>query len=73
MHGTTTLGRPKKQVSGKPPEIERLAVQGTVEWCDWLRRGAEHCRTDVSKLIDAAVVNYLRAQGFPDPPPKRTP
>jgi hypothetical protein len=48
-----------------------LTIRGSAAWREWLESGAQHCRTDVSKLIDAAVVAYLRAQGFTEDPPKR--
>lgn len=48
-----------------------LAVKGSPEWTEWVRRGAKFCRTDVSKLVDAALVSYLKGRGFDEPPPER--
>ena len=44
---------------------------GRPEWRDWVDRGAEYCRTDVAKLVDAALVDYLKQRGFDEPAPKR--
>ena len=61
-------GRPAK----KPEPITRISVQATLDWAAWIDRAAGFCRTDVSKLVDAAVVDYLKARGFEEPPPPRT-
>jgi hypothetical protein len=69
------MGRPRKnkaQDKSAPP-IKTIAVRATMDWVTWVERGADHCRTDVSKLIDAALADYLKARGFPELPPKRTP
>jgi hypothetical protein len=76
MVGTSeaTMARPKKrEKQAEPPAIKRIVVQGSLEWSEWLQEGADFCRTDVSKLFDAAVVDYLKARGFSKTPPKRTP
>ncbi len=67
------MARPKKAGDKKPGGMKTVAVRATVEWADYVERGAEHCRTDVAKLFDAAVIEYLRARGFTETPPKRTP
>ena len=73
MRGAT-VGRPKKKpAGGSPPPIKRIAVQAAAPWVDWVERGAKFCRTDVSKLIDAALADYLKARGFSEAPPERTP
>jgi hypothetical protein len=69
---STTLAKPKKRAS-KPSKPRTVGVRSTGEWADWLERGAKHCRTDIAKLIDAAVAQYLRANGFNEPPPDRIP
>jgi hypothetical protein len=72
MRGVT-VGRPKKHRPGASPKVKRIAVQASEPWVDWVERGAKFCRTDVSKLIDAALADYLAARGFPDKPPERMP
>jgi hypothetical protein len=68
------MGRPKKnRGQDGPPPIKRIAVQATPAWVEWVERGAKHCRTDISKLIDAALADYLKARGFQEPPPDRVP
>jgi hypothetical protein len=67
----------RKKSAGKkspsPALNKRLSVQACEEWLAWVEKGADYIRTDVSKLVDMALTNYLRAQGFTEPPPKRTP
>jgi hypothetical protein len=58
----------KKPVGAKPTA---LTIRGSLDWRDWLERGADHCRTDVAKLVDASVIEYLRARGFEETPPRR--
>jgi hypothetical protein len=51
----------------------RIVVQASEEWIAWVEEGADFCRTDVSKLVDIALAQYLRSQGFAKLPPKRVP
>lgn len=73
----TLMGRPRAKAAGKPEpakvSTKTVGMRSTVAWSEWLDRGARHCRTDVAKLIDAAVVDYLKARGFDEPPPERMP
>ena len=55
--------------SGEKPTV--VTIKGNPEWRDWVEQGAKHCRTDVAKLIDQALVMYLRNQGFAAPAPER--
>lgn len=69
------MARPKKKPSDlRPASIRQptaITIRGSKEWRSWLERGAEHCRTDTSKLLDIAAAHYLKSQGFDEPPPKR--
>ncbi len=69
----TLMGRPRKNKTHQAPSIKTIAVRATVDWVSWVEEGADFCRTDVSKLVDAALADYLKARGFPKSPPKRTP
>ncbi len=68
--GTLVMARGSE---GKPsrPAPSGITIRGSAEWRAWVDRGAEFCRTDTSKLIDAALIEYLKARGFTEPPPKR--
>ena len=46
------------------PTRRDVRIVATGEWADWIDRAARHCRTDIAKLIDAAVVEYVKARGF---------
>jgi hypothetical protein len=87
--GRTELFRPERELFefiGRPelasadpgavdvmPGNKILAIRSTGEWAQWLERGARHCRTDIAKLVDAAVAEYLAEKGFKEPPPERIP
>lgn len=75
----TFIGKPVL-VGANPDAVEMaepvskptvVTIKGNPEWRDWVDKGARHCRTDVAKLIDAAVVDYLRARGFTEEAPER--
>jgi len=65
------VGANPDAVEAMPPGSAVMNIRGSLEWRQWLERGAEHCLTDVSKLVDVAVSQYLKAQGFEEPRPKR--
>jgi hypothetical protein len=58
-----------KKPSGAKPTA--LTIRGNLDWREWVERGANHCRTDVAKLVDAALIDYLKARGFAEIPPER--
>lgn len=72
MQAGATVGRPKKQAERKAGP-RTVGVRASAEWADWLERAAKHCRTDIAKLIDASVAEYVKARGFTEPPPERVP
>ena len=53
------------------PRPTALTIKGRPEWRAWVERAAEYCRTDVAKLVDAALVEYVKQRGFDEPAPKR--
>lgn len=64
---------PKRSAATEKAKASGTAftIRGSSDWREWVERGAEHCRTDASKLFDVAVVAYLKTQGFNENPPKR--
>ncbi len=71
--GATAVAKPKGRAKGKPRGPKTIGVRVTPEWADWIERAAKFCRTDVAKLIDNAVADYVRGRGFSEPPPERVP
>lgn len=73
--GAEKLGRKKKSKRGGPPGspggYSRIAVQARPEWVAWVEAGAKHCFTDVAKLVDASLAEYLRNRGFNQERPER--
>lgn len=60
-------GRPPAP-GGKKKHI--LGLRGAEDYKDWLARFAAHERSDMSDLVDDALVAYAKARGF-EVPPKR--
>ncbi len=65
------MAKTRSGASNQNPRPTALTIKGRVEWREWVERGAEFCRTDVAKLVDAALVEYLKQKGFEEPAPKR--
>ena len=65
------MAKAKAKAAQENPRPTALTIKGRPEWRDWVDRGAEFCRTDVAKLVDAALVEYLKQRGFGEPAPKR--
>jgi hypothetical protein len=65
------MAKSKARPPRESPRPTALTIKGRREWRDWVERGADFCRTDVAKLVDAALVDYLKQRGFDEPAPKR--
>jgi hypothetical protein len=63
--GSTTRKKPAK------PKDTTLTIRCTPAWRAWIEKGARHCRTDASKLIEGAVADLLKARGFNEKEPDR--
>ncbi len=55
--------------TGRKPTA--LTVKGSEEWKEWIEEAASHCRISVSSLVDLAVTQYVKNQGFTKKPPER--
>ena len=66
---TESVEKPAK--GNRKATQQSITIQASKAWITWTRAAAEHCRTDVSKLVDAALVDYTKAKGFNIPPPPR--
>lgn len=64
------LGRPPKKSSKKTTHV-MVNIKASHAWREWLGRLATHFRTDVSKVIDAAIVEYAASHDFDEEPPLR--
>jgi len=62
---------PKQKPAGDNPRPTALTIKGRPEWRAWVKRAAAFCRTDAAKLVDAALVEYLKQRGFDEPAPRR--
>ena len=66
--------KPKKTARSKPASDRKtiaVTIKGSPEWKDWIDGLARHCRLDVAKVIDLAVVQFARGQGYASEAPER--
>jgi hypothetical protein len=68
----------RKAPKGKPmvkTMVERPAIavtlRGSEAWKAWVEGLANHCRLDVAKVIDRALIDYARKEGFNKEAPRR--
>jgi hypothetical protein len=57
---------PEPKSGGALPNI--ISMRGSREWRAWLDRLAEACRATPSALIDRALAELARREGFEEPP-----
>jgi hypothetical protein len=60
---------PPKAAQGRTAIV--VTLKGSTEWKTWVDELADHCRTDVSKLIDQALVELAKSKGFTKGAPRR--
>lgn len=65
---TSSRPGPKPKPGGPLPNV--VSMRGTPQWKAWLDRLALHCRATPSALIDRALAELARREGFEDPPPR---
>jgi hypothetical protein len=61
---------PKPKPRGERPAIA-VTLRGSPEWKAWVEGLAEYCRLDVAKLIDRALVDMARKEGYNVDAPSR--
>lgn len=69
----TVMAAKRKASQPKPKKTLAIVVtlKGTTAWKAWVDELADVCRTDVSKLIDAALVDFAKSKGFAKEAPRR--
>jgi hypothetical protein len=71
---TKAKARAKKTVPSKPLSGRKtiaVTIKGGPEWKDWIDGLARHCRLDVAKVFDLAVVQFAKGQGYDHEAPER--
>jgi hypothetical protein len=48
-----------------------VTIKGSRAWKDWIDGLADHCRLDVAKVIDLAVVRFAETEGYDQKAPQR--
>lgn len=65
----------KKKTTRAKPAADRksiaVTIKGGPEWKAWIDGLARHCRLDVAKVIDLAVVQFAKGEGYTPPAPER--
>jgi hypothetical protein len=66
---------PRVKAKAEMPATGRRAIavviKGGSAWKDWVEALAKHCRTDVSKVMDQALIQYAKGVGFDQEAPER--
>jgi TolB-like protein len=64
-----------KKKAARPAAADRktiaVTIKGSPAWKDWIDGLADHCRLDVAKVIDLAVVRFAEAEGYNQKAPQR--
>jgi hypothetical protein len=71
--GTVIVAKKKTGAGAKKAAAPAIAVtlRGSPEWKAWVEGFAEDRRLDVAKLIDRALIEYAKAEGYtPKAPPR---
>lgn len=63
--------RAGRKPSGEPRKSLAVTLKGSAEWKEWLEALARHARLDVAKLIDRAVIDFAKKEGFEPEAPER--
>ena len=71
MAKKTTKARQPAQQAGAERKAVVVALKGSPEWKEWVDDLAAHCRTDLSKLVDLALVELAKSRGFNREAPQR--
>jgi len=69
--GTATVGRKKMKPADPTRKPVAVTIKGSPDWREWIEEAAKHCRMSVSGLVDYAVTQFVKQQGFPRKPPER--
>jgi hypothetical protein len=71
--GKPLLVNPYPEAVEATPSIDKptVTLRGGPDWKEWLEGFADHCRLDVSKLIDKALIQYAKTEGYNREAPRR--
>ncbi len=65
----------ERKTTEPKPAAERKAIAVTIKgdpaWKAWLDGLANHCRSDVAKVIDMALIKYAKGEGYDREAPHR--
>lgn len=67
--GEAARGEKGKRAGTRPI----MAIKGSEEWADWLRRLSEYVALPQTNLVDQALKAYARSIYFDEPMPMRIP
>jgi len=75
MERSVMAKKPKAAPTRKTEKPNRpsiaVTLRGGPDWKEWLEGFADHCRSDVSKVIDKALIQYAKSEGYNREAPRR--
>ena len=71
--GAMLVGRPKKTAKKETANPKTIGFRVSGEYGEWLDRLAKHHRTTVAGVMDRALAEWAKSQGFEEPAPERMP
>jgi hypothetical protein len=72
--GSATMAKkkaPARPAAAAERKTIAVTIKGSPEWKEWIDGLADHCRLDVAKVIDLAVVRYAETEGYNRKAPQR--
>ncbi len=69
--GPTVKAKKKATRSAAGRKAIAVTIKGDPAWKAWLDGLADHCRSDVAKVIDMALIKYAKGEGYDREAPHR--
>lgn len=68
---SAAVGRKKTRSPDPNRKPVAITIKGDPAWREWVEELAKHCRMSVSGVVDYALVQVAKQQGFAKKPPER--
>ena len=64
------MAEPKRKAKRKA-SYATVNIKASIEWKAWLDGLVRHCRSDAAKVIDQALIQYAKEEGYDKEVPQR--
>lgn len=64
-------GKPAQEPESPRTHVSLITLKGNPEWLEWLKRYAESMGMQLTTVIDFALREQAKRDGFAEPMPKR--